>query len=1695
MFSGLLNNIKGALASLFGGSSSKAKPAAPVIQSPLSMTHAESSSPFNTNTIAAGKLKSLGESTAKDFPFTPIARDALSGLKYRPFLTGDPGADGTAGEYNKPGQSIYNYANKILSPTASKTLADSLSMFDKPTIEVASGSHPTEEVISHEMLHHFFETSPMGGAPSVNKENGAAFGGQWLNVWDKLKQSDKDIAPLLSSIDDHLKASGYDTTDPYSVANERFAYLGQRALQYGPDVIPKSLRPYYDGVINFPEKANPPSSIDLPNLSAFPSSQLSDSSQAVPNENTPDSLTSLKKGLSLLNPLKPATIRAPFMKAGQEGTLPIGGKPLEFLDNTVFRTIEALPSAALRMVANARGIAAGGKQASITVPFDVSRLGMEDQPGSNIVMNSGAAMYTKYLKLEQEHPGRSGINIALAALTPVQDVLNATIAGEFLTGVAKSGLKATGFSPDLDRALTRFGMKNSGLPADEFYNEFRSRFISKAETLIKREDYEGLDELGRSANVIATHLTGKGIPTLNRFGQIIQDVSRVALQDSKYGFSLHNPIYAELAPEAGRQGLPGYVEEPGQAPAFGLSTRRVTRVGGEAPAEGNLFKEKDLPARTAMSPEVVADTDVTEPKLEDTAPRGTKDLNKLTGMLARFKESLRVALENPEAHAKAYGPGKIEEYQTQIKNLSDRIAEVKKAQPKKIPMTEEDSLQLSAEQHTNSDYTLRRSKYEEGRVADHLDSVFADMKGVEVKDLGTKFTDTDLAEAKLNFDMTNEILLDHPGRALMKFVSPKTGRLPEVLGSQAIKSSKGFVKRRLSQFGKSGDAMATEILGQKGVQDAGADKAQKYVDDYIDLRDRIKEIYSDLQKIRNEVRLEKQRKRFTDDSRRLMAREVAKNIKALQGLVKAAEASGYGKGLQAGNEKVNAMVQRLKSRRTKILALQQAHNLTDAQMKNVRGPEDPRFMDAKEFNEYFQKLETRAELEGQKKFARDVINHIMEYKNYKNPENLRLAMELPKLQDMTLEDLKQYDEALSKYEKGDVFLGPRMIQTIMNTDLGDVKTVREIRMKLAEQSGTPIKDLDDVRGSWGDKYVYDGALAKRNPLYKYMVTEFTAKGVENDQIIHAIEHKLNTLAKAARRSRPLGIFNKLVPQDQIVFDWLETREDEKDLYAKTYRMTKQELEYAEFVQALYREWRDVLIEKGTLKKWRDAYITHTTRSFLERWKDDGFIRSVSSMFKNSGMERTDFDAVGDTGEVLGLEKFFKYSLPREGNLIPSKNVARVVMSYARNFYKKQALDAMIPKIEAYTFSLQRKPGPNVPKDPTGLGVDGKLQKFVKQWINNKKGRQIDGLVSQGSRIDNTLRALNLFLAVFDLALNLIGQTANMVGGVFANFTGLTTKNFIKGAARVATPRGRALMRKYPGMVGHSPIERFASAANDIGDTLAAGLFYIMSEGIYEQKAQFFLGSLSDAEFRSGEISPKRQAEIKIDMSRFHPMEDMSSLAGTKTEGKILTKYKTWAVPFLFTAYDNSKEMIRMFESAEGASGKAKTFKSRQAKEILKITVGAAAAYLFWNHFFANDPNDKSAVGRLKYKISQELSSSLSSLDPQTWLSVRPYEFAKTLGNNLHLLILLEHYTTSGNGYKAGDLKGWHGLKSQFTPQMIKQFEGFVSAGDSSSNSKPLSGKGIPAAAALKRLDKIKNVTTANAALKRLDRLKKLNNLK
>lgn len=228
------------------------------------MTGGESTNPFpriNGKDI----VKNLAKEALAAFPFTPLAKGELADIKYRPLETDGAasvgGVKNVQGMFSPAGLDTLVNVRNALPQGLRESIAQKIGEFaydasratglDKPNIEISPELEQSAvSVMSHEMLHALFEKSPMG-REMYDSAVAEEFREKWRVAWDDMLMSDDgDIVPLLEGIDHHLERAGYDMNDEYSMATERYAYLGELALLYGMDVIPKPLRPFYAGVIH-----------------------------------------------------------------------------------------------------------------------------------------------------------------------------------------------------------------------------------------------------------------------------------------------------------------------------------------------------------------------------------------------------------------------------------------------------------------------------------------------------------------------------------------------------------------------------------------------------------------------------------------------------------------------------------------------------------------------------------------------------------------------------------------------------------------------------------------------------------------------------------------------------------------------------------------------------------------------------------------------------------------------------------------------------------------------------------------------------------------------------------------------------------------------------------------------------------------------------------------------------------------------------------------------------------------------------------------------------------------------------------------------------------------------------------------------------------------------------------------------------
>ena len=743
-----------------------------------------------------------------------------------------------------------------------------------------------------------------------------------------------------------------------------------------------------------------------------------------------------------------------------------------------------------------------------------------------------------------------------------------------------------------------------------------------------------------------------------------------------------------------------------------------------------------------------------------------------------------------------------------------------------------------------------------------------------------------------------------------------------------------------------------------------------------------------------------------------LEKEITKKISAKAPLIR--QATRFEKKI----EKINTAKDILDNRRSFIKAVQKQFGVTDNELKQIT-QRDIRLMNNIEFKNHLDNIRVKVEQLAEKRQALNELESTIQTKELQKTENLQKALKLPTIPNMTTNQLRSFNETLSQFKQGDEFLSVRKLETVDKTDLRGIRTLREAKERLAQELGVDISKLDNIKVEALDRYRYDTALAERNPFYGLMVDTVNTSMLNAEARYLKVEEKINSLINAARKSRPQGIVGKFVPQDKQIFQWLESTDEVK----KTLQLTNEELEAAQYIQKQYAEMRDYLVQFGTLKKYRQDYVTHINRGFLEEWRETGLLNAFKNVFKNYRREEAIFNIISDTGQILPLEKFFKFSMRRTGGIEPTQNVANAFLSYLKAFEKKAALDSIVPKLDIYAHSLTPKT-----LTPRGLEFDRSLKTFVNEWLNTKKGRtaKIVG-VEQGGKIDLLLRSGKAFTAMLDLGLNIpIGLSAR-AGENMTNFINLGAKKYANGLIRARTAQGQKIVKDYKNFIGRTPFSELFDARKGLGDKLIDATFGLFQDATVRSNKTFLLGSMTDEEFKAGRITSERLAELKREMGRYRVVEGAKSVVGSTSVGSVLTQYKSWAIPPLRTTIDNVSKIIK----------NPQLLKAREGQELLRGTL-ATLSVVFLVKSFVGDDKDESFIGTLINKTYRDAMTLVGSLDPKTITSEpRLVSFISDLGQALSQIIKLEEYSEASK--KAGELKGPVSLERALTPRAIKQF--------------------------------------------------------
>lgn len=709
-------------------------------------------------------------------------------------------------------------------------------------------------------------------------------------------------------------------------------------------------------------------------------------------------------------------------------------------------------------------------------------------------------------------------------------------------------------------------------------------------------------------------------------------------------------------------------------------------------------------------------------------------------------------------------------------------------------------------------------------------------------------------------------------------------------------------------------------------------------------------------------------------------------LKAQMQIAEKSSKEGFREGKRVAASTIKSAKQIIERRRMLVRSIRDSLHLSDSDMRKVSG-KDIRLMDNYEFKKFVDDLEFRAMELAQTREDKVAVLSTLSEMNFKKVDNLRKSLNLPSIRDMNSEQLQQFNDAMEQFQAEDQFLSTRVLETLDNTELAGAKTIREVREIYAEKTGQNIEDVDTIDVGELDKVRYDTALARQNPFYKLMVDTVNSATLEGADNYLEIDKNIDEIFEKARKSRKRTITEKLIPSDKRIMDYVEAGIDEKLAIAK--EMTPEELNAAAYVMGHWNSAEDYLIQQGVMEKGLSDYATHTRRSFLEAFKEDGIISAFKEILKQQEEDKSVFQIIGsDTDTILPHEKHFRFAMHRSGEMQPSSNLAKAFKTYMRAFYTKKAIDRINPVMMAYAQSLSKHD-----RTLRGLEMDRRLINFVKEYLNNKQGRRSDvGFINQGGKIDRTLRLMDAFVTLRDLGFNLISGLANQVGDQLGNLTALSPGKVALGVYRMRTAKGQRIIEANRDFVGKSPWKDLSDTAGDIGSTFYKSLFLLLGTASVQANKQYLLASLTKEEWANGEISFERKAELLREMGEYRVVHGSRSIIGSTSAAKFFTKYLTWAIPVATTTIHNINEVQKMVREGDPAT----VIKSKEFNQLFRQAIISSFVLFSARAMMEELDDDDSFLGALARRSVSEALSLIAALDPRLFIGQRMLAFLKSL---------------------------------------------------------------------------------------------------
>lgn len=756
-------------------------------------------------------------------------------------------------------------------------------------------------------------------------------------------------------------------------------------------------------------------------------------------------------------------------------------------------------------------------------------------------------------------------------------------------------------------------------------------------------------------------------------------------------------------------------------------------------------------------------------------------------------------------------------------------------------------------------------------------------------------------------------------------------------------------------------------------------------------------------------------------------------------------------------------------RRQKILDVAEKHSLTQADMRTLLKDKNYGTMSDAQFENWLNKGGTKT-VDGVAEHVPSFVEKAVALKERKGAlENLRTVKkdravvheqyvrrlhELPPVAKMTTKQIKDYADILSKYDQGDVAFTPKLVKALETTDLKGAKTAGEARSILEKVSGAPGDLFKTVQLSENNPLkasvnTPDSQLVRADPFHAFTVSRVKEMGTRADLAKKVVLDSLHVLAAEAQKERRalMGtgarVLDWLVPQQKALRAYIETAKSAA--YAGQVSLpdvTPAERAYAhawiEFSTGGLRYLEKV---DNLQSRFKDGnYLPNVRRGLSEMLADIVTADKPAQEFKAAVKEfysRLGAPTGGpgeETAYAVGLRKSLGAEEFRTGVGKSSSNVFLVNDHYVNDLYNKMALDEALPFVQTVVDSYAV-----IAKDPEAAAIIKAVSKFSDKYLEAKKGNST-WMWQKGGQTEAAIRFGMSLVAMKHIAVNLALQAMSPIGEVSGEFMVLGNRGLARAKARrfiTGWEQTNKIFEKYRGvLIPEGPIEAFHPGAGgaDAAKVLMFGVFKAIRKDVMKD---ILIGSMTEAEFKAGEISPERIAAIKLEAGRWIDVHGNKSIRGASVMGAQWTQFKGWVIPPTLSIAEDAKALYERM-APEMLGGTDAKLKPEHVRDFYHLAQLAVAAVVFRSWATA-EMEDDSLVGRAIHYARGEVLSMFSGPKAMAGMAaggVLATEVAK-LVNNLMLLASLEEYKT---GEKEGELKGFDALLKQFTPAAAKQFQ-------------------------------------------------------